>query len=691
MSEDNKTLKPSASQKKSTSGNRGPMAGGGIVEKPKNFKKTLGKLIRYMHSNLLAIIIAMVLAAGAVVLTITVPDILGDGIDELMVSGVKRQFYNGLIEMDENPDVPFSLSYYTKSIDDGGKGYTTFEDLYNDPQLNTIFVSMLVDENGEERLATSYKEKLFEMSILEEPKTNMEVIGDIAMLIIILVAISAVISYAQGFILASVAQKISYRFRKEIYGKMNKLPLKFYDKVSNGEVLSYLTNDVDTIANTLNQSLSQLITSIATVIGVLVMMLTISVVMTGLALLIIPFSFILMMVVVKISQKYFIRQQKYLGSVNSHIEEMYSGQEVIQLYNAQQESFDVFSEHNNNLYASAKTSQFLSGLLMPVMTFVGNIGYVVACVAGGLLVIDNKMSVGDIQAFIQYMRQFNQPLGQLANIINTLQSTVAAAERVFGFLEAEDEKESGDKVLSQTEGNVEFKNVKFGYNPDKTIINDFSSSVKAGSRVAIVGPTGAGKTTIVKLLMRFYDINAGQILVDGTDIATYSRSGLREQFGMVLQDTWLFKGSVRENIRYGNLKATDKEVEEAAHLACADSFIKTLPNGYDFEINEQADNISQGQKQLLTIARAILNDPKVLILDEATSSVDTRTEILIQKAMETLMKGRTNFIIAHRLSTIRDADKILVMKDGDIIEQGNHAELMEQKGFYETLYNSQFA
>ena len=598
---------PHRGPRRGPGGPHGPMMG----EKPKNFKLAIKKLVRYLKSSLPAIIVALAFAVAAVAITLNVPNIIGDAMNEL---------FAGVLAGGVNTDK---------------------------------IISLLIK-------------------------------------VIILVVISAVLSYIQGFILAGVAQKISYRLRRDIYAKINKLPLKFYDSTTNGEVLSYLTNDVDMVSTTLNQSLSQLVTSVVTLVGVLVMMIRISWVMTGIAIVMVPISLILIMIVVKHSQKHFMRQQRYLGEVNGHIEEMYAGHNVVSLYNGQGKSKKTFFSLNDKLYRSSKKSQFLSGLMMPIMNLIGNIGYVFVCVLGGLFTIRGSITPGSIQAFVSYLRQFNQPIQQSANIVNTLQSTAAAAERVFGFLEADDEVETGDATASNVDGNVEFKNVKFGYNPENIIIKDFSSTVKAGSRVAIVGPTGAGKTTMVKLLMRFYDINGGQITLDGVDTASFSRAGLREEFGMVLQDTWLFNGTIMENIRYGKLEATDEEVISAAKVACADRFIRALPGGYNFVLNEEADNISQGQKQLLTIARAVLNDPKVLILDEATSSVDTRTEILIQKAMERLMQGRTSFIIAHRLSTIKDADQILVMKDGDIVEQGNHSELMSQGGFYAGLYNSQF-
>jgi ATP-binding cassette subfamily B protein len=517
-------------------------------------------------------------------------------------------------------------------------------------------------------------------------------IGNILLLLIGLYVLSALFSYIQGWIMTNVSMKLTYEFRKQISQKINRLPLQYFDGTNHGEILSRITNDVDTVSQTLNQSLTQIITSVVTMIGVLVMMLSISWIMTLVTLIIIPLSVVFIAVVVKQSQKYFKQQQDYLGHVNGHLEEMYGSHVVMKAFNGEQRSVEKFSTFNNTLYNSAWKSQFLSGLMMPIMNFIGNLGYVAVCILGGALAARNAITVGDIQAFIQYVRSFTQPITQIANISNVLQQTAAAAERVFQFL---DEKEEVAEVenpvkLPCLEGHVEFKDVHFGYNPEKTIINDFSASVQPGQKIAIVGPTGAGKTTMVKLLMRFYDVNSGAILVDGHDIREFSREDLRCSFGMVLQDAWLYNGTIMENIRYGRLGATDEEVMHAAKTAYVDHFIRTLPEGYNMVLDEEASNVSQGQKQLLTIARAILADPRILILDEATSSVDTRTEVLIQKAMDVLMHNRTSFIIAHRLSTIRNADLILVMNNGDIVEQGTHDELLQKNGFYANLYNSQF-
>lgn len=504
--------------------------------------------------------------------------------------------------------------------------------------------------------------------------------------------VSAAFQLVQGLIMTNVTVKLTYEFRKQISEKINRLPLKYFDNTTYGEVLSRVTNDVDTISQSLNQSLTQIITSVATMVGVLVMMLSISWLMTLVILVTLPLSAVFIKVVVGASQKYFKQQQDYLGHVNGHVEEMFGGHLVVKAFNAEKRSIATFEKLNDTLYSAAWKSQFLTSILMPVMQFVGNLGYVAVAILGGWLAYRGSITVGDIQAFIQYVRSFTQPISQIANVSNVLQQTAAAAERVFEFLS--EEEESTDVVnpvtLSKVQGRVEFRDVHFGYTPEKIIINDFSADIQPGQKIAIVGPTGAGKTTMVKLLMRFYDVNSGAILVDGHDIRNFSREGLRDMFGMVLQDAWLYNDSIMENIRYGRLNATDDEVIRAARTANVDHFIRTLPDGYNMVLDEETSNISQGQKQLLTIARAVLSDPSILILDEATSSVDTRTEVLIQQAMDNLMKGRTSFIIAHRLSTIRNADRILVMNNGDIVEQGSHEELLAKNGFYAGIYNSQF-
>lgn len=517
-------------------------------------------------------------------------------------------------------------------------------------------------------------------------------IGQILLVALGLYLVSALLSYVQGWVMTGVSVDITYRLRQDIAAKINRMPLRYFDGTNHGEILSRITNDVDTVNQTLSQSLSQIITSVTTVIGVLVMMVTISWQMTLVALLIVPLSLVIVQFVVKRSQRYFRQQQDYLGHVNGHIEEMFAGHVEVKAFNGEARSVTKFGELNRTLYSSAWKSQFLSGIMMPMMNFVGNLGYVGMVVLGGWLAIRNLITVGDIQAFIQYVRSFTQPITQMANISNVLQQTAAAAERVFEFLEEKDEvPESASPVAVQRmRGAVEFRSVRFGYADDKVVIKNFSAQVQPGQRVAIVGPTGAGKTTLVKLLMRFYDVNDGSILVDGEDIRTLRRADLRHQFGMVLQDTWLFNGTILENIRYGREDATETEVMAAARAAHADHFVRSLPGGYQMVLNEETTNISAGQKQLLTIARAFLVNPPMLILDEATSSVDTHTELLIQEAMRRLMQGRTSFIIAHRLSTIRDADWILVMNEGDIVEQGTHEDLLARNGFYAGLYNSQF-
>ena len=503
---------------------------------------------------------------------------------------------------------------------------------------------------------------------------------------------SALFSFIQGYIMTGVSQKLTYRMRKEISEKIDRLPMGYFDKMTHGEILSRITNDVDTLSQSLNQSATQVITSVATIIGVLVMMLSISPLMTVIAILILPLSMGLIGMIVKRSQRYFKEQQEYLGYVNGQVEEVYGGHNIVKAFNKEDDVIDEFDRDNDRLYRSAWKSQFLSGMMMPIMQFVGNLGYVAVVILGGYLAIKKTIEVGDIQSFIQYVRNFTQPIQQVAQVANMLQSTAAASERVFEFLEEPEEEAAPENpvVLKNPEGAVEFEHVHFGYNPEHTIIHDFSVKVEPGQKIAIVGPTGAGKTTMVKLLMRFYDVSGGSIKVDGHDIREFDRGELRRMFGMVLQDTWLFKGSIEDNIRYGKLDATHEDVVKAADAAYAHRFIQTLPGGYGMELNEEASNVSQGQKQLLTIARAILADPKILILDEATSSVDNRTAVRIQKAMDNLMKGRTSFIIAHRLSTIRDADLILVMKEGDIVEMGRHEELLAKNGFYADLYNSQF-
>ena len=587
-------------------------------EKPKDFKKSMGKMIRYIGSYKFAVLLVMIFAIGSTIFNVIGPKILGKATTEV---------FQGLA---------------AKIAGTGSIDFTR--------------------------------------------------IGRILLFLLGLYALSAFLGFLQSYLMSGITQKVTFHMRKELSEKINRMPLGYFESRTYGEVLSRVTNDVDTLGQSMNQCVTQLITSVTTIIGVLVMMLSISPLMTLIALLILPLSTFLVGNIIKRSQKFFQSQQEYLGKVNGQVEEMFSGHNVVAAFNREERAIREFNEVNDQLYNSAWKSQFLSGLMQPLMTFVGNLGYVAVAILGGFLASAGTIQVGDIQSFIQYVKQFTQPITQLAQVSNMFQSMAAAAERVFEFLE-EEEEEQGDSIPVAAEdlkGFVDFEHVRFGYQPDKIIINDFTAHVQPGQKVAIVGPTGAGKTTIIKLLMRFYDVNSGSIRVDGHDVREFQRSPLREAFGMVLQDTWLFKGTIMENIRYGRLDATDEEVIAAAKAAHAHRFIQTLPGGYQMELNEEASNVSQGQKQLITIARAILADNRILILDEATSSVDTRTEQLIQSAMDNLMKGRTSFVIAHRLSTIRDADIILVMKDGDIIEQGNHEELLAKGGFYANLYNSQF-
>ena len=651
---------------------RGPMGGGPAAarpaEKAKDFRGTFKKLMRYIRAYWFSLIVMLVFAVASTVFTIIGPKILGNATNKL-VEGISQQMvYDKVIEQ-----LPVGLTL--------PKG-TTGADLMD-----------LMPQEQRQMLSQSQTDLLMDMSFDQRPSIDFSGIANILLWLVGLYALSSIFNYIQGFVTTGVSQKVAYNLRRDIAAKMNRMPLKYFDRTSHGDVLSRITNDVDTVAQSLNQSISQLVTAITTILGVLIMMLSISITMTIVAVLVLPVSMLVVRVVVKHSQKNFVGQQNALGDLNGHVEEMYGGHLVMKVFNGEKDSLDEFHELNDTLYQNAWKAQFLSGLMMPVLNFVSNLGYVGVCVLGGYLATKQIVEIGDIQAFIQYVRNFNQPITQTANMANLLQSTIAAAERVFVFLDEEEEpRESEHPVkLDHVEGKVEFDHVVFGYNEDKVIIKDFNATVQPEQKVAIVGPTGAGKTTMVNLLMRFYDVNSGAIRVDGVNIQDMSREDLRSLFGMVLQDTWLFGGSIRDNIAYGKLDATDEQIEQAAKAAHVDHFVRTLPEGYDTELNEEASNISQGQRQLLTIARALLADPPILILDEATSSVDTRTEVLIQKAMETLMKGRTSFIIAHRLSTIKDADTILVMKEGNIVEQGTHAELLAKGGFYAELYNSQFS
>ena len=597
---------------------RSKMGRGMSADKPKNFRKSLGKLFKYMGRYKYAIFAVMVMAAISTVFSVAGPKVMGKATTELA---------NGLMK---------------KVNGTGGIDFT--------------------------------------------------LIGKILLITLALYVTSVAFSFIQGWIMTGITQKLAYRMRREISEKIDRMPMKYFESRPYGDVLSRITNDVDTLGTGLNQSFTMIITSFATIIGTIVMMLTISPLMTLITFCILPVSAVLLGTVIKKSQSYFSTQQKYLGKINGMVEENYSGQLVIKAFNKEAETIEAFDETNEVLFKSAKKSQFLSGIMMPLMSFVGNLGYVGVAISGGFLAIKGRIGIGDIQAFIQYVRNLTEPMQQVAQVVNQVQSMTAAAERVFEFLEEEEEEATRDAVTIDGElsGSVDFEHVRFGYKVDQPVIKDFTVHVEPGQKIAIVGPTGAGKTTIVKLLMRFYDVDAGAIKLDGININNIDRRELRKNFGMVVQDTWLFKGSIMENIRYGRLDATDEEVIEAAKAAYADKFIRTLPGGYNMELNEDASNVSQGQKQLLTIARTILANKKLMILDEATSSVDTRTEVMIQKAMDKLMQGRTSFIIAHRLSTIKNADIILVMKDGDIIEQGSHEKLLEANGFYADLYNSQF-
>ena len=646
-------------------GGHGPMMQGG--EKAKNFKGTMSNLITYMRPFWVSIIIVLVFAIASTVFTIVSPRILGNITNQVVNDYTNRALYDQI----------------TSKLPKG----VTLPPRTTGAELLKQAPPAMLKKIPANKLAT-----IKALDFSKRPGINFQKIADIALLLIVLYLLSTLFSYIQGWIMSGVSQKITYRFRRDISEKINRMPLKYFDTKTHGEVLSRVTNDVETVSQTLNQSMTQIVTSITMIVGILGMMFSISWLLTLVTLVILPFSFGFIGAVVKRSQKHFRNQQATLGKLNGHVEEMYSGHNVMKVFNGEKRSIEKFQTINRGLYESAWKSQFLSGLMFPIMNFIGNLGFVGVSVVGGWLAIRGSINIGDIQAFIQYVRQFNQPISQTANVANILQSTAAAAERVFEFLGEEEEIPQAEQPveLKSVKGAVEFDNVVFGYNPEKTIIKGFTASIQPGQRIAIVGPTGAGKTTMVNLLMRFYDVNQGSIKIDGIDIRDMRRSGVRKMFGMVLQDTWLFNGTIKENIAYSNPEATDEEILAAAKAAHVDRFVHSLPNGYDMVLNEEADNVSQGEKQLLTIARALLANPPMLILDEATSSVDTRTEVLIQKAMETLMEGRTSFVIAHRLSTIRDADLILVMDNGNIVEQGTHNELLSANGFYASLYNSQF-
>ena len=633
-----------------------------IAEKPQNLGKTLKTLFSYFKEYKFKLFIVILFSVLSTVFVIVGPKILGRATNTIVDGYVEKKVYE---EVKNNLPDNIDISKI--------KG----ED---------ILVMMPTDELSEDQVKI-----IKDMDFSEKPSIDFKSVLNIILICAFIYVLSALFNYIQSFIIATISQKVTYTLRDKIFKKIDRIPLKYYDKTNNGDLLSRVTNDVDTLGHTITQNLSQSIALVTSIIGVLIMMITINVYMTLVAILILPFSMIFIKFVATHSQKYFALQQQRLGKVNGHIEESYAGANIVKAFNNEDKSIKTFNKYNNELCESAWKSQFFSGMMMPIVNFVGNIGYVAVCVLGGYFVTKKSISVGDVQAFIQYLRTFNQSTGQTASLISNFQTTLAACERIFEFLEVEEEvKDKSNAIVKKVEGNVTFENVKFGYDPDKIIIKDFTLDIKQGSKVAIVGPTGAGKTTLVKLLMRFYDVNSGSILIDGIDIKKYKKSSLRSNFGMVLQDTWLFNGSILENIKYGNSNATLKEIKEAAKKARVDHFVETLPGGYDYTLNEEANNISAGEKQLLTIARAILADPRILILDEATSSVDTRTEVLINEAMKNLMKNRTSFIIAHRLSTIKNADMIIVMNEGDIVEVGTHSELLENKDFYYKLYNSQF-
>ena len=648
----------------------GPMGGMGTGEKAKDFKGTVKKLIKYLSDFRWQMLMVLVFAIGSTIFAIISPKILGGATNQIVDDYTNMKAYEAITSK-----LPKGVS-----LPAGTTGADVLSRLPNKSEI-------------EKQIPSGQLESIKKLDLSRRPEFHFDVIWRIIILLVGMYVLSAIFRYIQTWIMTQVTQTVTFRMRQQLSEKINRLPLSYFDKQTYGEVLSRITNDVDTISQTLNQSLSQIITSTVTVLGILVMMFSISWQMSLVALLVLPLAGGVITLIAKSSQKQFLRQQTQLGELNGHIEEMYGGHQVMRVFNGQKKSIAKFSKINNRLQDSAWKAQFFSGLIHPIMNFIGNIGYVAMTILGGWLAINGRLKIGDIQAFIQYVDQFNQPLVQVANIANILQSTAAAAERVFEFLdEPEEAVESNNLVkLSSVKGEVEFDNVVFGYKPDQTIIKGLSAHIKPGQRVAIVGPTGAGKTTLVNLLMRFYEINSGSIKIDGVDIRKMKRSDVRQMFGMVLQDTWLFNGTIRQNLMYGNPKATEEEMIKTAKEAHVDHFVRSLPGGYDMVLGEEAANISQGEKQLLTIARAMLEKAPMLILDEATSSVDTRTEVLIQKAMEKLMQGKTSFVIAHRLSTIRDADLILVVKDGNIIEQGNHETLLKQNGFYAELYNSQFA
>ena len=649
----------------------GPMGGGmGAGEKAKDFKGTVKKLAKYLAEFRWQMLMVAIFAVGSTTFAIASPKILGGATNQIVEDYVSMKAYETIT----------SKLLNGASLPAGTTGADVLKRLPNKSEI-------------ESQIPSSQLDTIKKLDLSQRPEFHFDAIWRIVLLLAGLYVLSAIFRYIQTWLMTQVTQTVTFRMRRQLSEKINRLPLSYFDKQTYGEVLSRVTNDVDTISQTLNQSLSQVVSSTVMVLGILVMMFSISWQMSLVALLVLPLAGGVITLIAKSSQKQFLRQQTQLGELNGHIEEMYGGHQVMRVFNGQKKSLAKFSRINNQLQESAWKAQFLSGLIYPIMNFIGNIGYVIMAILGGWLAINGRLKIGDIQAFIQYIDQFNQPLVQVANIANVLQSTAAAAERVFEFLDEPEEKAEGKDLvkLTHVKGEVEFDNVVFGYQPDQTIIKGLSAHIKPGQRVAIVGPTGAGKTTLVNLLMRFYEINSGAIKIDGVNIADMKRSDVRQMFGMVLQDTWLFNGTIRQNLLYGNPTASEEEMVATAKEAHVDHFVRSLPGGYDMVLGEEAANISQGEKQLLTIARAMLARTPMLILDEATSSVDTRTEVLIQKAMDKLMQGKTSFVIAHRLSTIRDADLILVVRDGNIIEQGKHDELLKQNGFYADLYNSQFA
>ena len=649
----------------------GPMGGGmGAGEKAKDFKGTVKKLAKYLAEFRWQMLMVAIFAVGSTTFAIVSPKILGGATNQIVEDYVSMKAYETITSKLPNG----------ASLPAGMTGADVLKRLPNKSEI-------------ESQIPSSQLDTIKKLDLSRRPELHFDAVWRVVSLLIGLYILSAIFRYIQTWLMTQVTQTVTFRMRRQLSEKINRLPLSYFDKQTYGEVLSRVTNDVDTISQTLNQSLSQIVSSTVMVLGILAMMFSISWQMSLVALLVLPLAGGVITLIAKSSQKQFLRQQTQLGELNGHIEEMYGGHQVMRVFNGQKKSLAKFSRVNDQLQESAWKAQFLSGLIYPIMNFIGNIGYVIMAILGGWLAIEGRLKIGDIQAFIQYIDQFNQPLVQVANIANVLQSTAAAAERVFEFLdEPEEQAEGKDLVkLANVKGEVEFDNVVFGYQPDQTIIKGLSAHIKPGQRVAIVGPTGAGKTTLVNLLMRFYEINSGAIKIDGVNIAQMKRSDVRQMFGMVLQDTWLFNGTIRQNLLYGNPTASEEEMVATAKEAHVDHFVRSLPGGYDMVLGEEATNISQGEKQLLTIARAMLARTPMLILDEATSSVDTRTEVLIQKAMDKLMQGKTSFVIAHRLSTIRDADLILVVRDGNIIEQGKHDELLQQGGFYTELYNSQFA